>query len=313
VIRVPGRADVLGADHHRSGWTYALQCLAPLESEGGLLVEDFVDRRFGWEPRDRPITEPWVGVFHKPPRWPEWLGVPGTPNTPLRVVESRLFRESLPHLRLAVVMSEYLAAWVAEKLPVRVGVVRHPTAPAQGFSMAAYRANPTPRLVQVGYVLRNTDAIYQLRPPPGVTKTHLRVANAGSDRTEAQVSEYWRRTGTRAPAGEVQRLSRLTNGEYDRLLSENVVFLELFDSSVNNTVVECLARNTPLVVNRLPALEEYLGTDYPLFYDDFLRAADLVSDRHVEAAHEYLKARDKRWLGGDVFANDVGRLVESVL
>ena len=41
---------------------------------------------------------------------------------------------------------------------------------------------------------------------------------------------------------------------YDRLLTENLVFLCLLDASAVNTVLECIVRNTPIVVYRLPAL-----------------------------------------------------------
>ena len=45
--------------------------------------------------------------------------------------------------------------------------------------------------------------------------------------------------------------SSLSNEDYDILLSENIVFLDLYDSSANNAVIECIARATPLLVNNL--------------------------------------------------------------
>jgi hypothetical protein len=89
-------------------------------------------------------------------------------------------------------------------------------------------------------------------------------------------------------------IPRLSDEEYDHLLSENLVFLNLFGSSANNTVVECIVRHTPIVVNRLPALEEYLGKDYPLFYDNLTQAAELIADTEaLFAAHEKLKTIKK--------------------
>jgi hypothetical protein len=55
-------------------------------------------------------------------------------------------------------------------------------------------------------------------------------------------------------------------------------------------VVECLARGTPLLVNKLPAVEEYLGPDYPLYYHDLEAAAAYAVDLpRLRAAHEYLR------------------------
>ena len=62
----------------------------------------------------------------------------------------------------------------------------------------------------------------------------------------------------------VEVMEHLSDSAYDELLSENVVFLNLIDASAVNTVIECIVRNTPLIINRLPAIVEILGEDYPL-------------------------------------------------
>jgi hypothetical protein len=93
----------------------------------------------------------------------------------------------------------------------------------------------------------------------------------------------------------VLHLPFLDNIEYDRLLAENIVFLDLYDSSANNALVECIVRGTPVVVNRLPAVMEYLGPDYPLYFDDLDEAgAKAEDDRLVLAAHRYLMAHSVR-------------------
>lgn len=52
----------------------------------------------------------------------------------------------------------------------------------------------------------------------------------------------------------VEVIEHLSDSAYDELLSENVVFLNLIDASAVNTVIECVVRNTPLIINRLPAI-----------------------------------------------------------
>jgi hypothetical protein len=92
----------------------------------------------------------------------------------------------------------------------------------------------------------------------------------------------------------VSILEHLTNDEYDELLSKNLVFLNLIDCSAVNTVLECVVRGTPIFVNRLPALEEVLGADYPGFYRDFADAEDKVGKVSVvEACHLHLVGLDK--------------------
>jgi hypothetical protein len=87
----------------------------------------------------------------------------------------------------------------------------------------------------------------------------------------------------------VDFMEYLPNKEYDDFLSENIVFLKLFDSSANNSIVECMARSTPVLVNRLPAIEEYLGKEYPLFYNNLQEAEGLLADEeNIKKAKHYL-------------------------
>jgi hypothetical protein len=87
----------------------------------------------------------------------------------------------------------------------------------------------------------------------------------------------------------VKVLEHLSNDEYDRLLSENVVFLHMQDAGAINTLIECVMRNTPILINRLPAVEQVLGSEYPLFFDNATTAATLAcSPEAIRAAHKHL-------------------------
>ena len=43
--------------------------------------------------------------------------------------------------------------------------------------------------------------------------------------------------------------------------------MNALNSSANNTVLECIARNSPIIVTKHPAIKEYLGEDYPLYFN----------------------------------------------
>jgi hypothetical protein len=92
----------------------------------------------------------------------------------------------------------------------------------------------------------------------------------------------------------VEILEKLNNEDYDKLLSENIVFLNLVDCSAVNTVLECIVRNTPLIVNRIPAIEELLGINYPGFYTSLNEAADICQDiNRIYLITIYLSRLDK--------------------
>ena len=98
-------------------------------------------------------------------------------------------------------------------------------------------------------------------------------------------------------------LDHIPDEEYDKLLSSSVVFLSLYHATSNTTVIECLGRHTPLVINRLPGVEEYLGKDYPLFYDTLEEAAELLKSKEKLAkASLYLEVRSQEMqLTGEKF------------
>ena len=101
-------------------------------------------------------------------------------------------------------------------------------------------------------------------------------------------------------------VGRLSDRSYDDLLSKSIVLCEYFDVSATNTAIECIARNTPFLVNRHPALEEYLGKNYPLFYDSIEEASSMAADtKKVREGYEWLNGLSKSPTQGDQFVRQV--------
>ena len=85
----------------------------------------------------------------------------------------------------------------------------------------------------------------------------------------------------------------VTQNSYNILLSKNIIFIDLFDASANNTILECIVRNTPIIVNKLEAVVEYLGEDYPLYFTNLNEVNDLLTLEKITKAHNYLKEMNK--------------------
>jgi len=90
------------------------------------------------------------------------------------------------------------------------------------------------------------------------------------------------------------------NKEYDVLLSKNIVFLKLVDASAVNTVLECIVRNTPIIINKLPAIVEILGEDYPLYYST-MECIEKITVWDIQGAYFYLLSLDKSKLSINYF------------
>lgn len=316
--------------HQRSGWAYALAALYPLHDSAGVLFEPFLEDPFAWQlPRNGkrtgaglldavrrpayetrvsseelgivPFREPWVGVLHNPfnmPRWFHWN------ESPQAIFAKPAWRESLESCCGFFALSRTLGDRLEQATGKPVSVLTHPTEiPSQCFDMDRFLASPQRYVVQIGWWLRAQSAIYRLPLPEsnalGYRKMRLvpRFFPGSPLYLRTLMESECTAMGWEPVEGNggVIEAEHLPNEEYDTLMAQNIVFVHLFDSSANNTVIECVARGTPLLINPLPAVVEYLGPGYPFYYSDFTEAAALLMDTgRIRAAHEYLMTCDTR-------------------
>lgn len=283
---------------HRDGWVRVLETIEHCHHAAGVEFDAFVEDNFAWNRRfcrDKgviPYLNPWVGIVHNPPGAPRWFEFQSTPDALFRASD---MQASLPFCRGLFAFSHYLARHLENLTGVEVVPLVHPTRlDVPPFDPEAFRTNPEKRVYQVGSWLRRIASIKLL--DTDLTK-HWLVGNPHArnfERAEIANASVENAYGELC-VGRYSEIERLDDAAYDDLLTRNIVFLDLYDTSANNTVLECIARSTPLVTNRLPALEEYLGPDYPLFYDDLDEAGRMCDDTSLLLeAHRYLKAMDKR-------------------
>jgi len=91
---------------------------------------------------------------------------------------------------------------------------------------------------------------------------------------------------------------RMGNADYDRTLLTSVVVVPLLGGTANNAVLESISSNVPAFVSRLPSTEEYLGKEYPMFFDSLDEVSSVVEDEDrlfelMEATHRYLLEQPK--------------------
>lgn len=303
--------NIVGEGEHRSGWPYCIDALRPLFSEESpILFDDFTERSFLYDAHHRPpgphphLSCPWVGVFHHPHDIPTWY----LPQMRLQnLFDKPEWRASVANLKLAIVLGANLYDWWRVTYPnIPVAMVKHPTGrPLLEWSPDRFLASTPRRVVQVGWFLRNTTAIKQAVMPEWLQKSHLKQNNYWSGRIEPICAAHYRKVEKRTDHGTVEIINQLSDTDYDLLLAESVVFVEVISAVANNAVVECIARNTPICVNRHPGPLSYLGDAYPLFYDRFDDIEKVLTCENIMAAHEYLCRLDKWWIRGGMFREQV--------
>lgn len=259
-------------EHHREGWSRVEDLVEKhlVTADGLLFVSAVEDQLFHYGP----VREPWVGVIHQVPHH----DLPGFPDLE-RFVKLRAWKESEPYCRGLWTLCDYLRRFLVDRgVRVPVGVVPYPSArDVPAFDWHRFMNRPRRRLLHVGEFLRNYQAFFDLDVPDW-QKVML-------------LPEDWERRSKALHLNDsVELLPTLSNEEYDQVLTDSAVFLDLFDAPANTAVVECLARGTPLCVNRVGGIEEYLGRAYPLYHRG--DAAEVLGDlERVRAAHHYLVER----------------------
>lgn len=314
-------SEVIGFESHRSGWGYCMNSLKKYHSKSGILVDSFIEKTFAWNivnntklPINKrpPYKRSWIGFLHNPPNIPSWFDYCNSPDA---ILNRDTFKESLKTCLCIVVLSDYLKKWLEQKINVPIIVVKHPTETiVKKWKYELFIKQKKKQVVQIGYWLRKLDSIFNLN----TTSEYGRMWLPGDKENALNMLDIYGRTKLKNQ--EVQykwagiNLTRLSNEEYDDLMTHAVAFLDLYDSSANNAVIEPIARNTPILVNKLEPVVEYLGEDYPLYFKDLDHAAYLLKNKNnILSAHKYLKNMNKDWISGTYFANDLVTKLEKVI
>lgn len=273
---------------HRNSFNRLIESLLPLHNkQGGIEFIPFIERYFVWGSEDgeaassnpRPIQKDWIGILHVPFDAPEWFEFSTSPEA---IFFTELWKASLPFCRGIICLSEDLrqdlACWYPD---IPSFSLKFPTVlDVKPFVWESYESRP--RLVQVGDWLRCLQGIYEISAP-GHEKVMLMKRH-----TAVFLNREIEAIGD-ARNDTVKVLDYVGSQEYDDLLCSSVVFCMLYATSANNVVTECLARGTPMLVNPLPSVIEYLGAEYPLYVTNIAEASLAVSDLgRVRAAYQYL-------------------------
>jgi hypothetical protein len=297
--------------YHRGGWRFVLNSLENFNffsEESDVHFIDTIEHQFLW-PKIPGYTcrNKWCGIMHC------------TPNTPehVRDIDIELlfvneqFLESLHYCFLVITLSTTLVDYLRRKFAslgfnIPIICLKHPVVKEniKLFDIKKYHLNSNKKLIQLGQQLRKVTSIYNVNIPDGFKKYWL---TGSPDKT------WWDKLLMREIKALGMNPNILDNDvtklfiesflEYDQLLAENIVFIDLFDAAANNTIVECIVRNTPVIVNKLPGVVEYLGEDYPLYFNTLDDVKEILSNNDkIYAAYYYLyNKKDKHELSFDYF------------
>ena len=191
-----------------------------------------------------------------------WAGIIHYPKSVFKFTNN--FQQSLVYCKFLIVHDPVTALYFKEKTKVKIICLRHPIKVDFEWSCVNFDLNVSKKFLVIGEWLRDFETI----------KTFETI---NFFKNKKLIPELF-------------YVNNQSKEQYNNLLSKNIVLLPFKDSSASNTLLECLKSCTPIITNRIPATEYYLGKNYPLYLNEPIE----LSEKNIYVqTFNYLKKRNK--------------------
>ena len=105
--------------------------------------------------------------------------------------------------------------------------------------------------------------------------------------------------------------------EYDNLLKNNIIIIPLWGTFGYNYVLEIIEMNIPAFITKLPETEEYLGKEYPMFFNNHKEIEEIIKNKTLfeeiyKKTHLYLKNMDKSKYSLKYFNSELLKIVNKI-
>ena len=271
---------------HRAGWNWVNKCLVKRfhDKNGDVLVDEFIERTFDWDytfNNDKPQILPhhkqdWIGFIHNPIIIPKPFDIK---QTPVNMCARLPFVIAMQNCKGMFTLSDDLEEQVRHIFiqygfdNVVVETLLHPTPlDVEEFKLDEFLRDP--QITCIGYWLRNFEPYWQLKTkmPKNVLLGRLPYAHQIYKEQEKEFRRKQAYTNEKVK-GNIIVHKHLENKEFDKFLT--------------NTVVQ------------------YLGEDYPFYYNSMETANKKIKDIElIKETYYYLKNMDKSKLDIKTFIKD---------
>tara|TARA_B110000208_G_C11722387_1_gene413297 strand:- start:1 stop:978 length:978 start_codon:yes stop_codon:yes gene_type:complete len=304
--------------YHRSGMNYIKNIINEniIDNNSDILFIPNIDKSILWSYDNyinnikNPEKNKWIGILH----------ITNTklifnPNIKLDIIEllddkNSNFYKCYKNCKGIYVFSNYLKIildnyFFKNNINIKINILHHPIDfNVKQFNYENFLNNNNKKLIQIGQQLRVYSHIYRINTDyekiwlPGIS-TILAKKLLKKER------DYF---NLNIDTESIKRL-KLNNDEYDEILIKNIVTINLYDSSANNTLIECIVRNVPIIINKCEAVVEYLGEYYPLYFNTINDIENILKDNIlIYKGYDYLRRLDKDFLKKETF---IKKMIES--
>jgi GR25 family glycosyltransferase involved in LPS biosynthesis len=271
---------------HYNGWSCIMNQLKSNLNldDNGVILDGFADNCL-WAKEKKPIQKPWIGIVHACEISPTMK----PPNTLDAFINNNWFIQSSPFCIALITLSSHHAKILQKKVNVPVFNTTYTKEVISKFDINSYFANPS--IIHSGFHNRN-------------------YSNFAKFKTSIQKIINIDKTWYIEPMNNCFALNNVSNDDinsvcinntflndedYIENLCKKIGFCYFYDAAANNSIIEHIMSHTPIIVNKLPGTIEYLGEDYPMFYENIIDNPDkyLLDREYIQKVSNYLKDRSK--------------------
>lgn len=263
--------------HHYSGWNYIVdKLLYNFHTSNGILFFDWAEKKY----RDNIKTnKKWGGILHNVVSYDNFIK-DNNDTSKIKILSLEQLKDLNGWDTNSIglfTLSDYTTKYISKYTNVKVETLYHPICEYnKKFS------NNVSRVAFVGQWMRNIDAFSNLETP----------LDKFAMRSWFKCKKY----------NNINFINFIEKDNYEDFICDSIVFLNLYDVSACNVVLECIARNIPILINKLPANIEYLGEDYPFFYNSIEEANEKINNRFlIKETNMYLNDFNKEHLSIEYF------------
>ena len=243
------------------------------------------------------IKKKWLGIVHSTQFTPEFLSIPKISE----IIESIFFQKNKNTCLGLITFSKNIKKILDDyNLGINVLFVKHPinTLNIELFNIDNFINNSEKYVVLLGKQLRKPSTIYLLNTSykkfwlPG-TKKHIdnSIINLKNELVYLDINI----NDINLDLVEIKYFE--SYNDYDNFILNNIIIIDLWNANANNSIIECLIRNIPFFVSKLDEVIEYLGPDYPMYFESITELEYILNNSDITIlysnTYNYLKNIDK--------------------
>jgi hypothetical protein len=264
---------------HYYGWFFVIDSIKNdiVDTNSNIVLDSFSDSCF-WNSKES-ISSHWVGIVHAVASDCDNLHHQTLHN----YVQHPWFLQNKTKCLKLITLSKYTADILRSLTDVPVTHIYHPKFCEHFFNIDSYFNNP--QLNQSGFHSRNF-----LKFAEFDTKID-KIMYVSKEWNNNYLNKYLSSTSHNINI----KNCFLKNMDYIQNLITSIGFAYYNDVGASNSLLEHIVTHTPIVINKHPGVVEYIGKNYPLFYEDIQHDPDryLLDKKHIMKCTNYLKEHSK--------------------